>query len=306
MLGTDTYNTTDLQYVLTEVWSPRINDIFRSHLVASKLFWNVSDLVSQEGRFVHVPTFTTEFTAKTQATPGAEVELQSPAGTETKLEIDTWKYAALMIAKHQQVMYMKSIDLQAKLVDQAAYAIAKAFDTSLMSLYTGLSQSVGDSASNLSDATIREAVEKLDAKDVPFNDRAFIVHPNVFHEDIMGISKFYDPNAFERGQAPVTTGRFGGVAITDQAAASKKGTLYGIDLYTTTQVVKALDCYYNLLIQKDVFAYACPTGGVDIASEYKLENLGTLMVADLIYGVKENRDECGVVIMAETGGSFVS
>jgi|RifOxyB1_1023888.scaffolds.fasta_scaffold06609_1 hypothetical protein len=78
-----------------------------------------------------------------------------------------------------------------------------------------------------------------------------------------------------------------------------RGQLYGIPIYTSTNVVKGLSTYRNLLAMPEAFAFAMQTrGGGKVRSQvaYQLQNLGTLAVVDLIYGVCELRDAAAVLI----------
>ena len=99
---------------------------------------------------------------------------------------------------------------------------------------------------------------------------------------------------------PVTTGNFGG---NTSMARALMGQLYGIPVFTSTNVVGALQTYRNLLLHKDAFAFAVQTSGanhVRIQASYELRNLATLTIADIIYGVAVIREPAAVLVNASS------
>ena len=82
---------------------------------------------------------------------------------------------------------------------------------------------------------------------------------------------------------------------------ARKGSNKLFPVFTSTNVVGALQTYRNMILHKDAFAFATKGDSrVRLQSEYKLENLGQLFVADARYGVVENYDTHAVVINANT------
>ena len=305
MTGTNTYTATDLQYSIPEIWGPKVNEEFEAKLGAASFFTDLS-ADFPEGDTMHIPgIYSNTFSANDKGN-GSEVTLQSPAQTENQLSVDTWKEVSYLIEDKELKQMKGSLNLQGRYAKQAAYTIRKALDTSLMSLYSGLSQTVNDTASNITDPDIRNAIETLDAKDVPEEDRMFFFHPTVYWEDIMGISKYYDASqaGWKKEGGPIVSGNFG-TKMTGQNGI--RGVLYGIPVMTTTQVQEdgASSAYFNMLAHKDAFVFAVQTPGankVRVQSSYELPNLGLLWVNDIIYGVKENRDDAAVNIKSQQSG----
>lgn len=195
---------------------------------------------------------------------------------------------------------MRGSDILEAYASQASYIIAKAIDTSLMALYSGLANSVNDTASDVADADIRNAIETVVDGDVPLEDLAFFFHPTVIWHDLFGISKYtgvYD-------SSPVATGMLG--EMTSKRKKAYRGRLYSIPLYETTQVQQdgASSSYNNLLAHKKTFCSAMqtPGGGVRSQASYFHPSLGTLWTTDAIYGVAELRDDSGVYIKSRTTG----
>lgn len=224
------------------------------------------------------------------------VSLVSPAQSYIDLSINVWKETSFLIEDKEAAQVLQSYNLPKVYMEQAEYVTRKAFDTSLLSLYSGLANTVGDTSLNVVDARIRQAIDKLDSADAPAEDRAFFFHPAVFWQDLHGIAKYYDA---------ATLGINRGPALTGQIPA-----IYDIPVYKTTNVVTALGGYYNLLAHKTAFAFAKnqgwgPAGAVRLQSTYLQEYLGTLTTADIVYGVVVHRAAAACVIKSNTSG-FVS
>lgn len=201
---------------------------------------------------------------------------------------------------------IQSSDVLDAYASQAKYIVAKALDTSLMGLYSGLSQTVNDTATDVTDSVVRQAIESIVDGDVPFNEMAFFFHPTVIWHDLMGIAKY--TNVYQAGSqngfnGPVITGTLGG----GTRGKALRGMLYGIPCYETTQVQEdgASSAFYNLLATPKAFMFGVQTpNGKRVRSQanYLPESLGTLWTTDVIYGVAELRDECAVSIKSRQSG----
>lgn len=84
---------------------------------------------------------------------------------------------------------------------------------------------------------------------------------------------------------------------------NKKGVLFGIPVFTTSNIVSGLQTYRNLLLHKRCFGFAVQTRGgnkVRVQMENQIRNLGMLAVVDILYGVKVLREPAGVLINASS------
>jgi len=308
-----TFSPTHLQYVIPEIWQGRvIYEILKEKLLGMHIFEDLSDLFKQGGDIAYLPNFIGQsFTAQNKSN-NSQTTLQTFSPGRKSITVNTWKEVTFLIEDKEAVQVLQELRFQDIAMDMAVYAIAEGFDTSLMALYSGLTKTVGDSASNLSDARIREALTYMEENNVPAEDRYWLLRPAVFFEDILGVSKFYEPGAFPRGASPITTGELNKRQSPAPKALAKayKGELYGDSVLITTQVTKALSSYYNLYVQKRCFAFAIQTPGagknVRTQSWYDKDYLGTRVTCDMIYGMATMQPTFGVVLMAETGGSIVS
>lgn len=143
--------------------------------------------------------------------------------------------------------------------------------------------------SAITDAGLRRMIQTLDDADVPDTDRALVIPP-VERNNIMGISRFTE-QAFVGevgGQNTIRNGRI--------------GNLYGVEVYVTSNcpTITAADSstQYRIgaLVHRDAIVYA-EAMGVRVQTQNNVEYLGTLLVADTIYGVGELRDDHGLAIV---------
>jgi hypothetical protein len=139
-----------------------------------------------------------------------------------------------------------------------------------------------------SDDGFRAAIKQLDDNDVPMDQRFLVVPPSVM-QTIRGITR-YNSADFVSGQ-PTVNGQV--------------GTLYGIDIYVSTNcpVIETAaansnstsDTKAGILGHRDAMVFA-EQMGVRTQTQYKQEYLGDLFTADTLYGVKVLRPESALVL----------
>ncbi|MEK7111782.1 MAG: hypothetical protein AAB875_00485 [Patescibacteria group bacterium] len=300
MTGTTSYSAADLQYVIGEVWGPMVNDAYFAKHVFANHFTDLSELIaSQGGDRLHIADIYTNVLTSAAKSAAAEVTLVSPATAEVILAVDTHRHVAFVIEDLEMGSLTKSFSITSKLFAQAGKVVADDLEDALAALWSGLSQSIGDTGTVVEDKEVRQAIEALEDNDTPMEEVAWIFHPTVFWHQVMNVARYYDASqAGWVGKAtPVISGNFGEF----DRSRGLKGVLYGFPVLTSTNVVGALQTYRNLLAHKDTFIFATlGASRVRLQSEYKLENLGQLFVADSRYGVLENYDTHGVVVNSNT------
>lgn len=271
------------------MWASRVNDFYRANLKAASFFEDWSDEVSNGGDIIHVPNITAM--AASNKTVGLEVVLAAPTETDVDLTINAHKHVAFVIEDAVASKIKGSYRAQEVYARNGGYSVAAALEDAILALFTGFSQTVGTSALTLNDSNIRQAIAYLDVANVPMEDRAFFLHPNVVWKQVMGIDKF------------TLVQNTGGA---DPVLKGQVGLLYGIPVISTSRLGTALGHRIGALAHKSAIAFATAntsgmgTDKVRMQSEYLLEYLGTLVVCDLIYGVIENRDTSGVYIKASS------
>lgn len=282
--------------------------------VAARFFTDLSSAVTDGGDIIHVPdVFTNAFTASTQFTQGTEVTTQSPAQVDVTLTVNTHQYVSFIIGDKDMAQLATNYDYNTVYTKKAAGALRTALEDALLGLWSGLSTNViGDTATVLADAEIRQGINALEAAnfDTLDGETAFFFHPYTFWVQLGAVTKYYDQSA--RGPLSaagfVQTGEMGSA----MPSTGLKGTIYGIPAYVTSRVVSGLQTYRNLLANKQAFGFATQNlksgtgleqGRVRAQSAYALRNIGWLTVIDMLYGVVELRDAAAVVLNGSS--SFV-
>ena len=301
---TDAFAAADLAGIIPEIWQPLVLKQLFAKTVFANFFTDLSAYAQGGGDIIHVPgLFTNAFSVSTQSTQGAEITTQGPAQDDVTLTINTHSYIAYIIGDKDYAQIAKNIyNYSSVYAEKVGGALANDLEAALAALWSGLStNSVGDTATSLVDTEIRAAIEKLASANFDLNECAFFVHPYVFWVQLAGIAKYYDASQAGPGSTSgfVRTGNFG-PADTSRGLV---GTLYGIPVYQSSNVVSGLSTYRNLLAHKTAFGFAIQTPGgskVRVQTENAIRNLGMLTVADILYGVVELRDAAAVVINANT------
>jgi hypothetical protein len=293
---TDTFtgDSGDLDVMIPAIWGERINDYFRANLVAASFFTDRSEELADGGNIVYTPNIT-EMSA-TSKTNGVAVTLASPTEIAVTLTVNQWYECSFAIEDREAAQVKRSYVVQETYARNAGFAVAKKLDTAITTLFSGFSQSVGASTAAVADSNIRAAIAYLDSANIPQEDRAFFVNPNVFWNQLQAIDRF---------ALAINS------PVQDPVAKKPMAYLYGIPVFITTQIqyVSGTTGRYNALAHKDAIHWATsPLGasskggmvgsmGVRVQSNYIPEYLSTLTTADILYGVIENRDTAGVRIL---------
>lgn len=289
-LGSSHFDSTDSAMLIPSLWSNRVNDFFRAQLKAAAFFEDWSEDVAGGGNIVYRPNITAmSAVAKSAAT---EVVLQDNTDSKITLTVNTHSHIAFFIEDADATKFKKSYGAQEIYAKNAGYGVAAALEDALLNLCRGFSQIVGASTATLADSNIRAAIAYLDAANVPQEDRAFFLHPNVIWNQLMGIDR-YSLVQNTGGADPLVKGQ--------------THLLYNIPVITTSRLAVYLGHRDGMLAHKSALAFACAnaagmagTNHVRLQADYILQHLGTLVVADLLYGVIENRDTSGVWIKAKS------
>lgn len=294
-LGTNHQSDTSLDVLIPEIWGEGLNDFFRSRLVMAGFFTDRSDELADGGDILHTPNLS-EMTANAKSN-GSEVTLNNSTETDVDLTVDTWAEVSFLIEDREAVQVKKSYLLQERYAKNAGYTAAAELEDAIAALFSGFSQTVGASGTNMVDSEIRQAIALLAAANVPTDMKeeiAFMMHPNTIWRQVMGIDKF------------TLVQNTGGA---DPVLRGAVGTLYGYQVLESTRVPNesGSNGRLNLLAHKDAIHWATkalpstPTSytgsmGVRVQTTYIPEYLGFLTTADICYGVIENRDNAGIVL----------
>jgi hypothetical protein len=295
---TGTHTATTLASFIPEKWGDRINEFYKLKLMMAEFFTDRSDELADGGDILYTPNMT-EMTANAKADATA-VTLNSPTDTKITLTVNQWFEVSFAVEDRDAAQWIHSYYVQDKYARGAGYTIAKKLEVAIASLFSGFSNTVGGSVTNLADSDIRSAIAILETNgiDTSGGDVAFFVTPNVFWKQIQNIDKF---------SLAINS------PVNDPTAKRPSATLYGIPVYISNviqYISGTATGRANALAHKDAIHFATsPLGtggsmgpsktgkyGVRVQSNYIPEYLATLTTADILYGVIENRDEAGVYI----------
>lgn len=295
----DPFTGTDLASVISETWTSIVNEKTFNDTVLANFCTDLSSFATEGSDIFHVPDFyTNALTVGTQSTQGAEITTASPATVDTTLTIDTHSYVAWIIGDKDLQQIASRYDVNAIYAREAVSLLTEALEAALAALWSSITtNAIGDTATILSDAEIRAGIYAMENGKYKLNDCAFFFHPYIFWEQLHAITKYYQQYSVgpSNTAGPVRTGNFGSAGY----EMNMKGYLYGIPVYTTTNIVSGLQTYRNLLLHKSAFGFAVQTRGgnkVRVQVENQVRNLGTLAVVDMLYGVKVLREPAAVLL----------
>lgn len=237
------------------------------------------DQVSEKGNILYIPNVS-NITANVKSA-NAQVTLNAPTETTNTINVDQHYEASFLV--EDLLKTQSAFNLMSLYTDKAGYAIAKVFDSAIVTAST-FSQVTGTANSALSDLTILTAFQKLDEANAPVTDRHFVIAPKA-KADIFKLDKFtlHTGPGYENEDSPILHGVV--------------GDMYGADVSVSTQIAGALSTSTNnLLFHKEALAAAVQEKP-RVQSQYKQEYLGWLCTVDIIYGTAKLRDTFGVVVV---------
>lgn len=292
-LGTDHFTATDLDKYIPEKWGARINEFYRSQLHLASFFTDRSDELMDGGDTVYTPNLTQM--SASDKTVGSQVTLSSPTETTQTLVVDTHKHVAFVIEDVIAAKVKRSYSVQERYMKNAAYTVAKTLETALAALFAGFSTSVGTTNTAITAAVIRQAISKYSAtNNAPLSEAAFFLHGKTIWEEIMAIDVFATAYNTANASNPILKGQVSRVYNVPVIECNNLATANaGVD-------------YVGALANPDAIHWASLnlTGGTDsmsvrLQASYVHEYLGTLVTADMAFGVIENRDAGGVQIISK-------
>ena len=296
-LGTNHVTNTTGATFIPELWSDEIIAAYKQNLVMANLVSKMS-FKGKKGDTLHIPK-PTRGAASLKAASN-QVTLQAATESEVQVLVNKHYEYSRLIEDITEVQALAS--LRKFYTGDAGYALAKQVDTDLLQLGRGVQGGNGTIAYDkaviasdgstlytganeaaITDAGIRRIIQTLDDADVPMDGRVLVLPP-VARNVMMGLARFTE-QAFVGEVAGGNTIRNGEI-----------GNVYGVKVYVSTNCETATgDARIGMMFHKDAFVLA-EQMGVRSQTQYKQEYLGTLFTSDMLYGVKELRDEAAVAI----------
>mgnify|MGYP007071589445 FL=1 len=299
-------NKVNADKFIPEIWSDEVVAAYKKNLVLANLV-NKMSMRGKKGDTLHIPK-PTRGTATAKAA-NTTVTIQADTETEVLVSIDKHFEYSRFIEDIVEVQALAS--LRRFYTDDAGYALAKKVDDELFQLAktfgngtttfvhsnsffidssTGLTAYAVDTvqtADVFTDAGFRALIKRMDDADTPMDNRFFAIPPSL-RAAIMGVDR-YNSSDFVDGRG-VQNGQI--------------GTLYGIDIYVTSNCPTLETADENtagdeikgaILAHRDTMVLAEQLG-VRSQTQYKQEYLSTLYTADTLFGVKTLRPETGFVL----------
>ena len=296
-LGSNHVTNATAATFIPELWSDEIIAAYKTNLVMANLVSKMS-FKGKKGDTLHIPK-PTRGSASLKAASN-QVTLQAANESEVQVLVNKHYEYSRLIEDITEVQALAS--LRKFYTSDAGYALAKQVDTDLLQLGRGVKGGDGTIAydkavigsdgstlytganeSALTDAGIRKVIQTLDDADVPMDGRVLVLPP-VARNVMLGLARFTE-QAF--------VGEVGGG---NSIRNGEIGNVYGVKVFVSTNCETATGAArIGLMFHKDAFVLA-EQMGVRSQTQYKQEYLGTLFTSDMLYGVKELRDEAAVAI----------
>lgn len=298
-LGTAQMTITTGDVFIPEVWSKETQRATQSTLVLANLVKRFDSDVADAGDILHVPKVS-NLTANAKAA-NTQVTLNAPTEGEFTMSINRHFEASYLV--EDRLKAQAKYQIMEEYSPKAGYAIAQKIDTDLAGLYAGLSQTVGNSTTKITDANILRAIQYLDDADAPQSERYFVVKPAGLSH-IRLLDKFTRYDALGISPTPIVSG-----GISNASGGVTKligtngfvGTVYNLAVYMSTNLTEesgTSDTVHNLVFHKEAFALGIQRQS-RMQFQYKQEYLGTLATTDALWGFAEYRDAFGVDFRAD-------
>ena len=203
--------------------------------------------------------------------------LTPAANTETAYTMLLNKHKAVAMSIESIAELQSNLELRRIYVSRMAEALATVVDTDLFALYSGLSQTIGTGVAAITDADIRDAIEYLDEANAPA-ERYLLIPPSQKNA-LLGIAKFVE--ADKSGDSTLKTGEF--------------GQIYGVKVIISNNCPVVTTTVKCLMFASEAFGLGIQQN-IRVKSAWNVLGVTEDIVADMVYGVAELRDDFGVMI----------
>ena len=260
--------TTTAANFIPEIWSDGVKNYLERKLVFEQLVdSSYSELVKGRGDTFHIPKLAESSDAAKSA--GSAVTFSADTHGEAQLTIDQHRYAAKLIEDIASVQ--ANPGLLEKEVSTMGYALAKTMDAFIESKIEAATTNGASLAADnvITAAELRTGMKTLMENDVPIDECNLVVSPALY-TSLLGIADFVDASKYGAG-APAATGNI--------------GRLYGMPVFTSTVMgssgTTGVEVGYIVHPSSVNFARQLEPR---VQSEYSVEDLGTKVVSDVLYG----------------------
>ena len=260
--------TTTAANFIPEIWSSGVKNYLERKLVFEQLVdSSLSSLTKSRGDTFHIPKVSEDADAAKSA--GSSVTFAANTHGEAQLVVDQHRYSAKLIEDLATIQ--ANPGLMEKELSGMGYSLAKTMDayieSKIESASTNGASLAGDNV--ITSAEIRTGMKTLMESDVPMDECSIVVSPALY-TSLLGISDFVDASKYGEG-APAATGNI--------------GRLFGLPVFTSTVMGSSAstDVEVGYIIHPSAVSFARQLDP-RVQSEYSVGDLGTKVVADVVYG----------------------
>jgi hypothetical protein len=280
--------TTSAGTFIPQQWSLEINTSYKKKLVGLLMFRKMA--FEGAGNIINIPS------------PVRGVAVSKAANTLVTIQQATEGNVPITINRHfhyarviEDIVKVQGLpSLRRFYTEDAGYSLARNQESDLFAasafLNTGsgtlaftagfvggngttLYTSGAPNATDITDVGIRRSIQRLDENDLPGDDRCLILTPGQ-KNIVMGINR-YTEQAF--------VGEVGGNNVIRSGVL---GNLYGLNVAVSNNLPTATGgARVNIIGHRDALVMATQMD-IRVQTQYKLEYLGDLMVADILYGTR--------------------
>lgn len=287
---------------IPEIWAQRALQALRANVVLAKLVSRdtAADAFTV-GDTLHIPVPGT-FTANDKAA-GGNVTTQVPTDSAVTLVLNKHKEVTFLI--EDAVRAQQNQDVMDRYLSNAVIPLAEAIENDIFALYSGFSTTVGTTGTDLTATSIRSARKALNDNKAPKAGR-FMVVSDKDEISILGDSNLSSYFAFSQPEA---------------VREGSSGRVYGFDLYQSQLVPTVAGTpvstkniagtpEFGLLAMRGLpesgnpgveqMNVTDPESGLTLRQtiSYNPNALGVQITLDVLYGVVELRDACGVTVLS--------
>ena len=231
---------------------------------------------------VRIPNIADNFTTSSINTTSGDIGAKSISDTNTKLLINKWEGNALNFTRYQLDEVAGNYAIRKKYAQDLAYGVARKVDADIWNAAkTGLTTSLGDSATALTSTNLEMAFSILASNSVPRSELSIVLHPKMQFGDLFKRAKYFDASKF--GKSVLPEGAYNQVM--------------GVPVYLNENMGTSSGALSNFLVHREAVAFAVPKG-VQI-EELHGESLRVKVAAHSRYGYKILRSNGGIQLLAK-------
>jgi len=272
--------------LIDKKWADFINQHRDANLQAAKHFRDFSSLVSGSGNTVYIPNNLVEQTPYTYV-EGQRLSDHLQANTEayTTLTLSTLPVNPFLISDKLNAQSKYAAKMLG--YKKAAYAVAKSLDSAIFAAGSSSLPAVNNGGTTITNLDLTEAQARLDAVNVPEEDRAWFFNPWVM-KDLMDLSGNYFTSLDFGQSGPLVKGQINRMILGSPAYKTT-------NMPSATAGSPAQPIISNLYAHKDFIIWAANFKD-QRQEEYNMDLQGDLCNVRSLFGVASNRGDHGVVI----------